>query len=278
MRDADAPVVQCSTCKLVQIGSIPSALELDTFYDQGKQAGNIGVSVDIDNLWTRQKDDTLRRVNRAATLIPKGSRVLDIGSGYGFFLREMKKKGYKIDGIEVSDLSRAISAKVAKVAVHDIDIATASAGEIAKLGTFKLITMFHCLEHIPDPISFLKRVRTLLTKGGKLLIEVPNIDDAMLDLSDPYRSFYWQFAHCSYFNAKTLSITLRKAGFKHVVASHTQRYGIENMMAWIVAGKPQLGSPSYSTSTTGLKGLEEWYKKDRIKSGKADTLLTVARV
>ncbi len=277
MRDAHIPVVRCDTCDLVQMQRIPSATELAAFYDQGKQAVNIGVSVDIDRLWIRQKDDTVRRATNAQNLAPKGSRILDIGSGYGFFLREMKKKGYPIEGIEVSDVSRDISAKVTRARVHDIDIGAASEEELSALGTFEIITMFHCLEHIPDPVAFLKRVRTLLSPKGTLFIEVPNIDDAALDLSAGYRAFYWQFAHCSYFNAKTLARTLKKAGFKKVAPWYEQRYGLENLMGWMVAGKPQLNAPSYATAKAGLKSLEQWYKKDRIKNGTADTLLALAR-
>lgn len=278
MRDAPAPVVQCTSCKLIQMGSIPTPVELTAFYNKGKQAGNIGVSVDTADLWGRQREDTLRRVALASTLAPKGARVLDIGSGYGFFLREMKKKGYKPEGIEVSELSRGISASVVKTPLHAADLATMTDADLKKLGTFKLITLFHVVEHIPEPAAFLKRVRSLLAPGGKILIEVPNADDAILDLSESYRAFYWQFAHCSYYDAGTMSRLLKEAGFKNYKCMHTQRYGIDNMMQWMTVGKPQLSVPAYSTDKPDLKKLEDYYKADRVKTGRADTLLAIVRV
>jgi 2-polyprenyl-3-methyl-5-hydroxy-6-metoxy-1,4-benzoquinol methylase len=277
MRDADAKVVQCTTCKLVQMERIPSSDELNAFYNTGKQAGNIGVSLDIANLWERQRIDTQRRVVLAGTLAPKGARVLDIGSGYGFFLREMKKKGYRPEGIEVSELSRSISASVVKAPLHAVDLATMTDADLKKLGTFKLITLFHVVEHIPEPATFLKHLRSLLAPGGKILIEVPNADDAMLGLSDAYNAFYWQYAHCAYYNAHTMTRLLKQTGFKNTKCMHTQRYGIENMMQWMMVGKPQLSVPAYATDKPDLKKLEEYYKADRVKTGHADTLLAIVR-
>lgn len=277
MRDANAKVVCCNTCKLTQMERIPSLEELTSFYNKGKQAGNIGVSLNTNDLWLRQADDTLRRVALAFTLASKGARVLDIGSGYGFFLREMKKKGYRPEGIEVSELSRGISATVVKSPLHAVDLATMTDADLKKLGTFKLITLFHVVEHIPEPAAFLKRVYSLLAPGGRILIEVPNADDAMLSLSGAYNAFYWQYAHCAYYNTHTMTRLLKQAGFKNTKYMHTQRYGIENMMQWMTIGKPQLSVPAYTTNKPDLKKLEEYYKTDRAKTGRADTLLAIVQ-
>ena len=47
---------------------------------------------------------------------------------------------------------------------------------------FNLITAFHVVEHLKDPISVLRQLAELLEENGKLVIEVPNSEDALLTL------------------------------------------------------------------------------------------------
>src|SRR2546430_12374548 len=70
----------------------------------------------------------------------------------------------------------------------------------------------HVLEHIYDPINFLKAIHALLSRSSRpqLFVEVPNIawilqHHAMQDL------FY---EHCNYFSAATLRFALARAGFR----------------------------------------------------------------
>ena len=49
-----------------------------------------------------------------------------------------------------------------------------------------IVTMFHVLEHIPDPIAMLKKIKnrwfsdTRIARGGNLILEVPSASDALL--------------------------------------------------------------------------------------------------
>jgi len=67
---------------------------------------------------------------------------------------------------------------------------------------FDLVIMSHVLEHIPNPLEYLKKVRKF---GGHLFIEVPNGDDEFKANTYP---------HVLFFNEKSLWIMLQKAGFK----------------------------------------------------------------
>jgi 2-polyprenyl-3-methyl-5-hydroxy-6-metoxy-1,4-benzoquinol methylase/DNA-directed RNA polymerase subunit RPC12/RpoP len=271
-RDSNDRVVKCSVCGHTQLESIPSAPELHAFYDLGKQGGNIGVPTTIPELWARQKVDTDRRVAFMRSGLRKGARVLDIGSGYGFYIREMEKAGFDATGIEISDVARNISKKVTRAKVYDLDLAD-SETDLVALGKFSRITLFHVVEHIPHPVEFLARLKSLLAPGGELIIEVPNVDDHLLALSPAYQDFYYQHAHCSYYGKKTLGQVLREAGYIKPTFTFVQRYSIDNMMQWHLTGKPQITTPAFSTTIPLLVALEKQYKEKLCALGQTDTLI-----
>ena len=94
------------------------------------------------------------------------------------------------------------------------------------LDHFDTIAIFHTLEHISDPITFLKNAKKLLNPKGMVVIEVPNCDDFNLRLNKAYEEFYWERAHIHYFNPKTLSHVLDRSGFNSKIIG-VQRYSIE---------------------------------------------------
>jgi 2-polyprenyl-3-methyl-5-hydroxy-6-metoxy-1,4-benzoquinol methylase len=264
-------VVLCKSCDHVQISPLPTREEDRIFYNKNKQPKNIGVKVDIASLRTRQIYDTTRRADFVSRYVPIGARILDVGSSYGFFLEQMSKKGYKVTGIEVSAERRNISNKVTRAPVLDINLLEKDIG----IGQFDAVVMFHVLEHVPDPVKFCLRLKEYISEKGCLIVEVPNLDDLMLEESMPYKLFWWQRAHLSYFGCRTLKHVFKKAGYPKVTIEGNQRYGIDNMMQWIVTGKPQLKRPLFQTEGSH-KWLEEYYKHYLVRKKRCDTLVAIA--
>ena len=88
--------------------------------------------------------------------------------------------------------------------------------EMAPEGRFDLVVMSHVLEHLPDPVSYLGHLReSLLTPGGSLLIEVPNL----------YSHDSFEVAHLLAFSPHTLGEVLRKAG---MVKDKSKKHGHPN--------------------------------------------------
>ena len=97
--------------------------------------------------------------------------LLDIGCGAGDFLASLDNKKYNAVGIE-KDKKEYTICKQKNLTVYNADIYNHNfAGE-----KFDVITLWHVIEHIPDPHKLLKKVKTLLKKNGVLIMATPNAD------------------------------------------------------------------------------------------------------
>lgn len=273
VRDSRAhSIVRCNSCKLVQLTPLPSLYEMEEFYNDCLQFTNIKESTHYNELKKNQHDDTVRRANTVSTIIPIKSELLDIGSGFGFFIKEMKKRKYKMTGIEISSFARNISKKKSGCDVLNINLLTQSLSR-----RFDGITLFHVLEHISEPLNFLRNLKNNLRKNSPLIIEVPNLSDHLLKINSEYKQFYWQKAHLSYFNSNTLTQLLQKAGYVVDSIIYYQRYGLDNFIYWNALNKPQITSPSFS-STSKYKWLEKYYKQYLVQSKQSDTIISISHV
>ncbi len=116
--------------------------------------------------------DHVRFLDRSARNSPKGQkRLLDIGCGNGTFLHVAESRGFKPHGMDAS-------ARAAEIASTQYGI-TVRQGEIGSRvwdgERFDFVTMFHVLEHLPNPRLALEHARVLLQPSGRLIIQVPNI-------------------------------------------------------------------------------------------------------
>ncbi len=92
--------------------------------------------------------------------------LLDIGAGTGDFLLYAKKRGWSVSGIETNSSARALAK------AKDLDLFKERPGGLIPKPT--AISLWHVLEHLPDPKEYLKWIHTQLEEQGILIIAVPN--------------------------------------------------------------------------------------------------------
>jgi len=137
---------------------------------------------------------------------PKGS-LLDIGTNIGMFVDEANKGGYKAMGIEPS---RNLVIQAKQLA---IPVISSTIEKFQPDTAFDIITMFHVLEHITEPLKALGRIDSMQAANGLLVLEVPNIESYMAKKD----GISWKFIaleHLFYFSPKSISKFLDKAGYK----------------------------------------------------------------
>ncbi len=139
-------------------------------------------------------------------------RLLDFGCGGGSFLERMHRQGWNVTGI---DASPAAVATVERRLGLPAFLGSLPNPQLVP-GSFDVITMWHSLEHVHNPLRVLQAAKELLAPDGKLLVAVPNIDGL------PFRWFgsSW-FAldlprHLSHFKPDTLRAMLAKTGFETI--------------------------------------------------------------
>ena len=99
----------------------------------------------------------------------KQGRLLDVGSGTGHFASMMKKSGWIVKGIEISEKARNYSSTT-----FDLDIIAPDKISGLEKNSFDCVTMWHALEHFHDPHKYISDITALLKPGGICLVALPN--------------------------------------------------------------------------------------------------------
>lgn len=267
-------VFSCSKCGHVQLLPKPREDDDREFYNKNLQDKNREKEIDYDKLRANNMFDTNRHVRLVKEVSDDTNcSILDIGSGYGFFLTELYRHGYKrVTGIEISAERRNIALQHSPLNFIDYDINNPG-GDI---GQFDIVALFHVLEHMGDPILFLKNIRKLVNEKGVFICEVPNVSEMLLDNCKEYNDFYWIRAHVNYFSDKTLLDCFKKAGYDDVKIKYEQRYGLLNLCNWLTIGKPQIDKPVFEI-VDAYKPVEAYYRQYMESVGKSDAIIAVAR-
>jgi SAM-dependent methyltransferase len=102
-------------------------------------------------------------------LLPRGARILEIGSHYGAFLQTAEEWGWNAEGVDVGkDTSRFTLSKGFRVHVAEV-------GECGfAQSSFDAVFIWNCFEQIEDPKPTLSECHRILQPGGLLTIRTPN--------------------------------------------------------------------------------------------------------
>lgn len=164
-------ISECKNCGFRFTSNPPNEKSVGEYYKaeayishSDSRQGFIGRAYhQVRSIMLKKKYDILR--NSSA-----GKNLLDVGSGTGYFAGFMKKRGYSVIGVEVSDQAAKKSRKK-----FGIDVKTPAEllkGEVK--GPFDFITLWHVLEHLYQPERYMEKFKELLNDSGHLIIALPN--------------------------------------------------------------------------------------------------------
>lgn len=165
-------VVRCGECGLMRLDPQPSAEELPKYYPASywfasEQTATSRLEEGYRRLVLR---DHVRFVQGALRSLGGQGPLLDLGCGGGLFLGMMRERGVRVVGLDFSREAARVAWERQQVPAVCGSFDAAPFGE----GSLSCITMFHLLEHVPDPRTVLRTAHGLLRAGGRLVVQVPN--------------------------------------------------------------------------------------------------------
>lgn len=165
---------RCTGCGLIFLNPRPKEQTTGDFYREEGYDPFVSISAPK-NLYQRVYIFARRQVliwkqRLIGSILPHDARILDIGCGTGEFLGALSDK-YIIEGIEPEPKAAQWASERFGFKVYTGDLGNA----LPDLGQYDLVTLWHVLEHMPDPVRELDRIYQLLSKNGWLLIALPNI-------------------------------------------------------------------------------------------------------
>ena len=137
--------------------------------------------------------------------LPKNAKILDLGCGPGYFLDEMKQRGYTdVTGVTLSPGDvKLCEDKGHTIKRYDLSFIPQKDGYYDESVDF--IFLRHALEHSPYPIFSLMEYNRILKQGGRIYIEVP--------APDCDRMHEFNLNHYSILGQNQLAALLTRTGF-----------------------------------------------------------------
>jgi len=216
-------VIDCESCRFSHIVPIPTDQELETMYREDYYSREWPDYIDRHredlDWWNLRYDDQYSLFEEL--LPPETRRILDVGSGPGFFLLKGHQRGWETVGVEPSvqavEHSRGLGLEIIEGFLDE--------GLVNQLGQFDVVHMNEVLEHLPDPGEMLSRTYRLLRPGGILCVIVPNDYNPLQQaLRSACEYQPWWLApphHINYFNFSSLAHLVNNIGFEMIQKTAT---------------------------------------------------------
>jgi SAM-dependent methyltransferase len=182
-----------------------------------------------------QKD----RLIAIGPLLGPDTRLLEVGASAGQFLWHVKGRVRVVNAIELDRACREFLEQELHINADDEYL---ESSRFAR-ETYDVVCAFQVMEHVENPVDFLKSLRAAARPGGAVFLEVPNLHDPLLSVWNvpTYGRFYYHSAHVHYFSEVSLRKVAQAAGFheQQIEISFTQDYNLLNHLHWIMNNGPQ---------------------------------------
>jgi len=216
-REHPFQMVRCSSCQFVFANPRPTEEFLFRYYQHYLPENDASIKA-----WHKMMKPVFQKAARLIGQYQKRGKLLDAGSGFGFFLSEMRERGWEVIGVDLSQ-------KAIDYARHHLGL-TIHPGPLERVGfrenEFDVVSGFYVVEHLSNPVAFLKECYRVLKPGGILLLRYPHTTPIknLLRFFRIENRLYDQPAHLSDFSPETIERSLRRAGFsrfRHLIGGYT---------------------------------------------------------
>ncbi len=217
--------LSCKFCKAAILSPHPSRQDLNRYYPNDYLFTTKKNSTTINKLtsWLAYfffyrflRSDVTKNLSPNCGTGHEKKKILDIGCGMGNLLRKAVKNGFDAYGIDFSKANIVQVNTIPGVKAYHADIHQAT--NLFPAGSFDIVTAFHVLEHVVEPVTLLKQCNILLKENGELAIEVPAIDSLQAKiLRHKWITLREAPRHLTVPSKHALEIACHAAGFRKIV-------------------------------------------------------------
>jgi hypothetical protein len=209
-------IEECRNCGLRFTQDRPDAENISAYYDSGNYASHDSQRKTslFQKIYNIARDWMLNhKYQLVRQFKPEWKQVLDYGTGEGFFVEFLQRKGIDAQGIEPSDMARKnFSKRTGKELYSSVESLPAGL-------TFQAISLWHVLEHIHELRTTMEQLCARLENKGIMVIAVPN------QQSKDAQSFGSNWAawdvprHLYHWDDKSLGTFMNSLGLKKIYTS-----------------------------------------------------------
>jgi SAM-dependent methyltransferase len=217
---------KCSKCLTCFLFPIPSESFLTEFYAKFHNNYETGGGYELFEVASSRT--TLKKIElikRHVCANPEKIKLLDVGCGKGYFVKACIEAGIDAQGIDLSttaiNIAREMGLPCQVGKIEDI---------ASELPQFDVVTNWATIEHVPDPLSTVKAMASLLKPKGSLFLDTGIGSDWLDNLLPGVVQWYDPPQHIFVFSKKGIAITLKKAGLtvlridSNFERSHVRRF------------------------------------------------------
>lgn len=235
-------VVRCPTCSLVFISPRLTSDALQRLYDdvayfEGDGGvygceGRFGPAMALQRRWMAGR---LALAERELGRPPAGARLLEVGCAYGLFLEQARGRGFEVTGVELSHNAAEQARAQRGLTVHSTHVCNAPLA-----GPYDVVCAWDTIEHVPDPVEFWARVRSLVADDGVVLFSTPYFSSPPAKL---LRERWWTLKpteHLWQFTPKTHRTVAAAAGMQvtRIVRSPLRRANFGRLDSLVGVARP----------------------------------------
>lgn len=204
-------IFRCKQCRLLFTNPVPSQESIEEYYHDDSYISHTNSS--------RGLIGKIYKVVRSRTMVDKlnlirkhtgkySGSILDVGAGTGTFVKTMQSHGWQVQGVEKDAGARKVAHEE-----NQVDLLPSEALFTFNTESLDAITLWHVLEHVYTPDSYMQQFHRLLKNDGTLFLALPNNRSADARLYGKFWAAWDVPRHLYHFNPDSAKWLAANFGF-----------------------------------------------------------------
>ncbi len=205
-------IAECNACSLRFTQDVPDAAAIVPYYKSSNYISHTNTSKGLINrLYQSVRKRTLKQKRNLIeqTTGKRNGNFLDVGSGTGAFVNEMKHRGWQVTGLEPDADARIVAKKLYNIELKEMNMFSQ-----LPVNSFDVITLWHVMEHVHDLSAYVQQLKNLLKEEGRLFIAVPNYTSKDAEIYGEYWAAYDVPRHLYHFSPRSVQALMEKHGLR----------------------------------------------------------------